>query len=194
MPLITTLAGGSAKGYGGLLGAAQISDTAFESIQTYTATSTVADVTFSSIPSTYKILQIRGICRADGSSAGDLSVFMQLNGDTTSSNYRFNRIYSYSGSNNKGIDYSANSNIFAAITLQNAATASDYAYNIIEIVDYADSNKTKQVKQIGGSSGSQFYSASLWTGTAAINSIKIFPGAGLSFLTYTQFALYGIKG
>ena len=175
MPLITTLAGGSARGYGGLFGAIPIADSAFESIQTYTATSTVADVTFSAIPSTYKILQIRSISRADGSSGGDLSVFMQFNGDTNSSNYRFNRMYSYPGSNSRGIDYATNY-IFATITLQNAATANDYAHNIVDIVDYANSSKTKQVKQIGGSSASQFYSARLWTGTAAITSIRIFPG------------------
>jgi len=191
MPLITTLAGGSARGYGGLFGAIPISDSAFESIQTYTATGTVGDITFNSIPSTYKILQFRIMVRTADPGAGDRSLFAQFNGDTAS-NYYYNRIYSYPGS--LGQDNSNASGVYAGIFLNDGTPTGCYGGNIFEIVDYANTSKTKQSRQIGGSTESQFFSASYWTGTAAINSVRFFPSGGTSFKVNSTIALYGIKG
>lgn len=168
----------------------------FESIASYTATGTVGDITFSSIPSTYKILQIRHVIRDVSASTGDRSIFIQFNGDTSTSNYMYNRIYSYPGTNNFGLDYSNSLGIaFAGITIaDNTSPANDYGGNIVEIIDYANTSKTKQIRQYGGSSQSQFNSASLWTGTAAINSIKIYCSGGASIKTHSTVSLYGIKG
>ena len=172
------------------------SATNFESIATYTASGTVSDITFSSIPSTYKILQLRHVIRDTSGSSGDRSIFAQFNGDTSTSNYMWNRIYSYSGTNVYGLDFSNTTGaVFAGICIANSSShTNDYGANITEIIDYANTSKTKQIRQYGGSSQSQFNSASLWTGTSAINSIRIFCSGGASIKINSTVALYGIKG
>ena len=166
----------------------------YEAISSYTATGSVSDITFSSIPSTYKILQFRMMTRDASASSGDRSIFAQFNGDSSTSNYSWNRIYSYPGS--YGLDFNNTSgSAFAGITIANASSPTDdYGADIFEIIDYANTSKTKQTRQYGGSSQSQFNSASLWTGTAAINSVRFFCSGGASFKINTTIALYGIKG
>ena len=194
-PINSTLANTSARGYGGL-GNSSIAAGNFESIATYTATGTVGDITFNSIPSGYKILQIRHVIRDVSASSGDRSIFIQFNGDTSTSNYAYNRMYSYPGANSFGIDYNNTFGIaYAGITIaDNTTPTNDYGANIIEIIDYANTSKTKQIRQYGGSSQSQFNSASLWTGTAAINSVKIYCSGGANIKIHSTAALYGIKG
>ena len=83
MPLITTLAGASARGYGGLSTFGV--PTSYESIATVNPTGGASTISFSSIPSTYTHLQIRGIARrASGTGLADISI--RLNSDT-GSNY-----------------------------------------------------------------------------------------------------------
>lgn len=163
----------------------------FESIASYTATGTVSDVTFSSIPSTYKILQVRGIGRGSNAGSGDLSVFAQFNGDTTSSNYRSNRIYSYGSTNGHGLDFGSNF-LNVGISLENGSTGGDFGGMIFEIIDYANTSKQKSVRSLSGSSASQFASAGQWLSTSAIDSIRIYLSTG-SWVANTTFALYGIK-
>ena len=190
-PIVSTLAGASARGYGGLL--SQASRSSFESIETYTATGTVSDITFSTIPSTYKMLQFRLLGRTVSAGAGDRTVFAQFNGDT-GSNYYFSRIYSYSGTNNKGVDHANAAGVYASIVLDDGNNTGDFGGNVLEIIDYANTSKTKQVRQLGGSSASQFVGASYWTGTAAISSVRFFISSGGSFKVNSTIALYGIKG
>jgi hypothetical protein len=168
-----------------------IPPTSFESIATYTATGTVSDITFSSIPSTYKILQFRIMVRSTEGGTGDRTFFAQFNGDTAS-NYYYARIYSYPTS--QGSDNANAAGCIAGIFLNDGSTAGNYGGNILEIVDYANTSKTKQTRQIGGSIESQFFSASYWTGTAAINQVRFFGSAGVSLKVNSTIALYGIKG
>lgn len=190
-PIISTIAGAAARGYGGLL--SQASAGSFESIETYTATGAVSDITFSSIPSTYKILQFRVLARTTHAGTGDRSLFAQFNGDT-GSNYYYSRIYSYNGTNNYGVDHSNAAGVYAGIILDDLNNAGDFGGNTFEIIDYANTSKTKQTRQLGGSSASQFFSASFWTGTAAISSVRFFGSGGTSLKINTTIALYGIKG
>ena len=70
-------------------GAPPVSPTSYESIQTVTVGSGgAADITFSSIPGTYKHLQLRVLAR--GAGTGAVAMKLQFNSDTTSGNY-----YSY---------------------------------------------------------------------------------------------------
>ena len=57
--------------------------TSFDSIASATGTGSSGTITFSSIPQTYKHLQIRGIGRLDVVTGG-VSTRIRLNGDTTS--------------------------------------------------------------------------------------------------------------
>ena len=80
-PILSARGGMSAGAYG--WGAASGAGTSFESIATATGTGSSGTITFSSIPSTFKHLQIRGISR---NSANSIGALMQYNSDT-GSNY-----------------------------------------------------------------------------------------------------------
>jgi hypothetical protein len=160
----------------------------YESIATVTVGSGGAsDVTFSSIPSTYTHLQIRFLARSSGSP--DTKV--QYNSDTTTTNYRTHLLY--------GDQASA-----VASTLANTAyvgyiaTASNtFGASVVDVLDYANTNKYKTARSLAGydanGSGYAILYSHLWMSTSAITSIKIYPDSG-NFTQYSSFALYGIKG
>lgn len=175
--------------------AAQPSD--YESIATYLVGSGgVADVTFSSIPSTYKHLQIRGIARNMHTVVGDTLRF-QYNGDTAS-NYNFHSLY---GTGSSVASYSSGSTNIPAIAnaIGGNGLANDFAPFIYDILDYANTNKYKVGRMLGGSdqnsaSGAEIdLNSTLWRSTAAISSIKLYCTTA-NLAQYSHFALYGIKG
>jgi hypothetical protein len=65
-------------------------------------------------------------------------------------------------------------------------------------LDYANTNKYKTTRSIGGNdnNGSGFVSliSGLWLSTSAISNIEIIPLNGTLWTQYSHFALYGIKG
>jgi hypothetical protein len=82
-----------------------------------------------------------------------------------------------------------------------SATASAFGALIIDILDYANTNKKKTLRSLNGSQGNNTsvadiaLTSGLWNSTSAITSISI---TGESYSgglpEYSQFALYGIKG
>jgi hypothetical protein len=148
-----------------------------------------ADITFSSIPSTYKHLQIRGI--AYGANSGNL--YGRFNGDT-GNNYARHFIYGDGTSAVAGADPSVN--YFNIGLMSN--TGNNFAPAVVDILDYTSLTKNKTTKSLtaydlNGSGLLVFYSGAYFINNTAISSIRIFPQTG-TFSQYTQFALYGIKG
>lgn len=170
----------------------------YESIQTTTLSSSQATITFSSIPATYKHLQIRFIARdSDTGSTFDYTT-LQYNGDTSTANYTYH-VLSGNGATAAGsgggtgiINYNVGGYIVAG-----GATASVFGVGVIDILDYANTSKYKTTRTLSGwdknGAGSVGLSSGLWLSTSAISSIVIGSQAG-NLVTYTQFALYGIKG
>jgi len=198
MPLITTLANGSARGYGGLLGGAAGAPNSYESIATATGTGSSGTITFSSIPATYSHLQIRCIARTDTGFATDYIQF-RFNSDTGSN-------YTYHGLEGDGASVAAFGAASQTVALDtnitgSAATANAMGAAIIDISDYASTSKYKTVRTIGGqdqNSGSNTgqirLMSNLWLSTSAINSITFTSYRSANWTTSTTFALYGIKG
>jgi hypothetical protein len=66
---------------------------------------------------------------------------------------------------------------------------------VTDIIDYANTNKYKTLRSLGGTdrngTGEIQLASGLWMNTTAISSIQITTGA--NFTTTTQFALYGVK-
>lgn len=163
----------------------------YDSIATVSG-SGVSSVTFSSIPSTYRHLQIRYISRSSGSTANRVNV--NLNGDTTSTFY-WHSLY--------GSGASAAAYAFQSAYIQVAPqpvstdTASAYAAGVIDILDYKDTNKYKTLRTLSGDdlngSGLLFFNSGAWGNTNAITSIAITPNAVENFASGTTFALYGVK-
>jgi hypothetical protein len=80
----------------------------------------------------------------------------------------------------------------------NTAPANVFGANIVDILDYTNTNKYKTVRTLAGTDqngyGYMVMRSGLWLNTSAINSITIITGSGSNFLQYSSFALYGIKG
>ena len=174
----------------------------YASIATVTVGSGGASsITFSSIPSTYTHLQIRCISQL-GSGNGNEVMSWNFNGDTTGGNYRTHYLTGGGGGTAAGY-YSTLGNILGAQTASPAGySTSIFGVAIIDILDYANTNKYKVTRALTGfdtnnassSSGNVWYSSGLWQSTSAINSITIKDYAStLNLNQYSSFALYGVN-
>jgi len=165
----------------------------YESIQTVTVGSGGASsISFNSIPSTYKHLQIRGIMLT--TSAGGV-VDATLNGDTAA-NYSRHRLVGYgSGVNAFGESSISAFRVFGEFAGTGASPIA--AAIIMDILDYSSANKNKTVRiasgvDRNGSGEVQLNSAAWYNSSTAVSSITFTPSA--NFSQYSQLALYGVKG
>jgi hypothetical protein len=176
-----------------------VSTTAYESISTVTVGSGgTTSITFSSIPATYTHLQIRSLARGLNPNAECQGKY-QFNGDT-SSNYHLH------GSRTEGsVVYTFNeinqTSIGGVIRYSAAnAAANNFGVGVTDIFDYANTNKNKTMRSVGGSDqgatnfGQVYFTSGLWVNTSAITSINIANQDGSGWAEYSSFALYGIKG
>ena len=167
---------------------AAFNPSSYESIATVTSTGSSTFLTFSSIPSTYKHLQIRGI--ANDALGNPLQI--QFNSDT-GNNYAYHRLQG-TGASTASTGVASNGDInFIGYA---AASTSTYGVTIIDIIDYASTTKYKTLKTLMGydqnGSGLILLNSGLWMNTNAITSIKIIGSGALT--SASNFALYGIKG
>ena len=155
-----------------------------------------ASISFTSIPSTYKHLQIRGLARSTTGSTGQDDLTITLNSDTTN-NYFWHRLVgsgsSVSASAAGGL---TSSNQFQEFLPRDGQTANVYGGSVIDILDYTNTNKYKTMRALGGSdangTGSIVFDSAFWLSTSAITSITLTTAS--NWKQYTQFALYGVKG
>ena len=187
MPLITLQ---SAKGFG-FGSAAAGSPTAYESIATYTTTSGgTSSISFTSIPSTYKHLQIRGIAR---SATVNLNTLIRFNSDS-GNNYATHYLLGNGSSSSAGAETSTSRFYVDIVT----ASSTFYAASVVDILDYANTNKYKTVRTLAGQdlngSGTVWLVSGLWQNTNAVTTVTLTLDGGNNFAQYTSFALYGIKG
>lgn len=169
----------------------------YESIQTVTVSGTQANIDLTSIPGTYKHLQIRAILRSNRSGA-PTDAQLRINGNT-GANYMAHRlegdgsaVYAAGGGGASSILINRNS------LPSNESPSNIFAVYIIDILDYANTNKIKTVRVLSGGDiqtrgGVTFISGALNT-TDAITSVRFFEETAASFVTGSQVALYGIKG
>jgi hypothetical protein len=164
--------------------------TDYESIQTVTLGSSASTISFTSIPGTYKHLQIRAFARyTTGTETG---VKMRINSDT-GSNYAYHELYGTgtgAGAAN-GINQTAISDVIYI-----NSTASVYGAAVVDILDYADTNKFKTIRSLNGADvnggGYITFMSGLWRSTSAITNIEMYVAAN-AMAQYSSFALYGIK-
>jgi len=162
----------------------------YESIETFTVgAGGSSTISFTSIPSTYKHLQIR----ISGKAANNGNASYRFNSDS-GSNYSWHNLYG-SGSSAAAYSGASSSVIYTGEMYTNASI---FNAEIVDILDYANTNKYKTLRAISGvdlnGSGSVQLDSGAWRSTAAISSITIYPPSSGSFSQYSSFALYGIKG
>jgi hypothetical protein len=175
-----------------------LESTSFESIATVSVGSgNSSTITFSSIPSTYTHLQLRAIGRNTATGTGSLDTYMRFNGDT-GSNYRAYNQLAGDGSTASAARGGVEALIGPFYHLKDGNTASIYGALILDILDYANTNKNKVTRGISGQdlngSGHIHFKSGMWMSTAAITSITLTVEGSNSFKQYSHFALYGIKG
>jgi hypothetical protein len=170
----------------------------YESIATVTVGSGgAADVTFSSIPSTFKHLQIRYIARTARASFPDDNLAIQLNGNTGSV-YAQHQLNGNGSTASSGGGSSLTDMRLGRLTGSTALTG-NFAPGVIDILDYANTNKNRTLRSLTGNdnngSGDITLMSGLYQSTTAVSSIKLFSQTGSNnFAQYSSFALYGIKG
>ena len=170
--------------------------TSYQSIQTVTVgVGGTSAIDFTSIPSTYQHLQIRGIARSTDGGGADVTGRLQFNSDTTA-NYSTHRLFGYGSS--AGGDATANaSQISFATILADGNLASCFSVSVCDILDYADTNKYKTTRSLAGGDynigGMVFMTSGNWRSTSAVTSITLSISSG-NWKQYSSFALYGIKG
>lgn len=162
--------------------------TTYEKIASYAATGSVADITFSSIPSTYTDLVLKFSTR---NSIADLDILIKFNGSTSS--FTAKRLYG-SGSGSGGTDSLART---AGLIEDSSYTASTFASNEIYIPNYASSTQYKSysvdsVTENNATLSYVLFGAGLWSSNSAINSVTIAPAAS-NIVQFSTATLYGIK-
>lgn len=168
----------------------------YESIASATGTGSSGTITFSSIPSTYTSLQIRGIIRTDSGTGVGASI--RLNGDT-SSNYASHQLYGDGTTAAAGGAASATSiTNGGGVGFGSTTAANIVGAFIIDIHDYASTTRNKTTRVFTGrddnATGFIRVGSGLWMNTAAVTSISLITSNSSNFTTQAQFALYGIKG
>jgi hypothetical protein len=172
------------------------STNSYESISTVTVGGGgSSSITFSSIPSTYKHLQVRGIGRTTNSGTlGNPGI--TFNGDSSVSNYTMHILYG-DGASAAAFGGGAGTGTDTSITTGSTAGSNIFGVAVIDLLDYASTNKYKTVRSLTGAdlngSGTIRLYSNLWMNTSAISSITLTPTASASYSQYSQFALYGIK-
>jgi len=170
----------------------------FEHIQTINGTGSANVISFSSIPQTYKYLQIRW----QGRQVAATEVYtwnLRFNSDS-GSNYANHQLQGNPSSRSSS---GAASDTRIPINYQAGNARTDiFTAGTLQIFDYSVATKFKTTKlQINGwvdiRNGYPAYVAltsGLWQSTAAINAISIATGNGNNFTSDSRFSLYGIRG
>ena len=157
----------------------------FESIATTTLASDTSSISFTSVPGTYKHLQLRFM--AKGNNAGDLEYLgFRLNGFT--GDYYWHQIYG-EGSGTPTGTYFQQSFMRCFISGNNGANM--FGVGITDILDYADTNKFKTLKTFSGydlnGSGMATVCSGLYSSTSAVTSVTVlgslYPTSGASDLS-----------
>lgn len=164
----------------------------YESIATFTLGSSQSTISFTSIPSTYTHLQLRVIARSTVATTQDNAWFI-FNSDSTSS-YSYHYVYGTGSTAASGGAATQTRNILDGEP-GTSVGANIFAATVLDILDYANTNKYKTSRMLtgwdGNGSGNIALQSGLWQKTNAINAITITNGG--SFAANSSFALYGIK-
>ena len=166
---------------------------AYDSIATATVgAGGSSSIDFNSIPSTYTHLQIRYLIRSGGTN-NDFS--FGINGSFSIANSSAH-ILKGDGSSATASALSSQNFISFANTISASLPSGQLQTGIIDILDYANTNKTKTVRHLFGSdqngSGYVILGSGMLNTTSAITAVNLFNG--YNWAQYSSFALYGIKG
>lgn len=156
-----------------------------------------SSVSFTNIPNTYAHLQLRIIAKTNANANSDGNLIYRVgNGSVdTGSNYAYHQLQGNGSSASAAGAANISSATIGFATGSNSNNTNTFATYIIDILDYADTNKFKTFRHLegydlNGVEGSVWLRSNLWRSTSAINIITF---SGVTFTQNSQFALYGVK-
>jgi hypothetical protein len=165
-------------------------------ISTAYGTGSSGTITFSSIPSTFKHLQLRVAGRNTTTDTTGNMYLVQLNSDTTAANYKSHRLFG-SGTSVSSDESSAWSGISFGYTTSGSSTASAHSAYIMDIMDYSLTTKNKTTRTLGGFYVTDYKQVSLtsgvWLNTSAVTSLTIETYGTDNFTSTSRFSLYGVS-
>jgi len=164
-------------------------------IQRVTATGGETSLNFSSIPSTYKHLQVRWIAKT--SRAGTYGYFaVRFNSDSTAV-YTRHRLYGDGSTVTATGDFGLTESEITYGASGSTANASTYGAGVLDLHDYSSTTKFKTYRSLDGydnnGSGTVDLCSGLWRSTSAVTSVNLVMTSG-SFSAGSTFALYGMVG
>ena len=175
----------------------------YESIQTVTLGSSASSISFTSIPSTYKHLQIRLMGQSDRATVARDGLRMRLNSDT-GSNYAWHWLQGDGSSASATATTSTDKIITGEVCTTAGPGGVTFAAGVIDLLDYTSTSKNKTVRflvgdetngVIAGTPNPLTFGSGVWLNSGtAVSTITFTPNNGTNFTTNTRFALYGIKG
>ncbi len=171
----------------------------YESIASVLTTSSATQIDFTSIPNTYKHLQLRGIGRVATGTTGQSDGLIRVGSSNTIDTSAIYTRMEMVGTNSTVLGGNSvnQTSGFTWVLPRSGEGAGEFYPVLIDIIDYANTNKKKVIRFFTGGSFADtnsivYFGSILWNSTAAINCIRFF--ANVAFADNTEIALYGIKG
>lgn len=153
-----------------------------------------SSVIFNSIPNTYQHLQVRYSVRSSFAAGSDI-VLARANADS-GNNYAAHRIYG-DGSTAAAQAFTPQTYFLGPDCPAASSGANIFGIGIMDYLDFANTNKNKTMRALGGrdesGSGYVWLNSGLWINTGAITSLTVFCGNG-NLVQNSIVSLYGIKG
>ena len=149
-----------------------------------------SQIDFTNIPGTYTDLLLVHSTRSDRSGHANDAVYVKFNTSTANFSVRF-----LEGNGSSASSSTASVGFAGQATAANA-TASTFSSNEVYIPNYAGStNKSFSVtgvQETNATGAIMDAIAGLWSNTAAITGITVYPSLGANFLSGSSAFLYGI--
>jgi hypothetical protein len=174
----------------------------YELISTTLISSNTPSVTFSvsSLSSTYKHLQIRGMIRTVRGTGGDIFGF-RFNGDSAT-NYNTHRLTATGAAVESSGD-NPNDALIITYNLSTSDPANQYTAFVMDLLDPFSTTKNKTTRLFFGNGSAPSTGAGqrhmglesgMWRNTAAITSILARPLIGSDIAAGSRLSIYGIRG
>lgn len=169
---------------------------AFEAIASTTLSSANTTITFSSIPDTYEHLQLRMYTRDGTPGASLYNIDIRLNNDSAS-NYTTHNLWG-NGASAVAAASISQTRIGIGWHPSSGVTSNTFAVTIVDILDYASTNKYKTARGMTGfdanGSGRVGLRSGLWLSTSAVNRVDVLGAtSGTEFVAGSVFSLYGLR-
>jgi hypothetical protein len=166
------------------------------SIATVTVGTAQSSISFTSIPSTYKHLQIRWLTRSTAT-GGDSASTLRMKLNSSSGTYRSHGLVG-TGSTTAAGDIGTSTGDWVYYAIPNdSVSASMFGAGVIDLLDYANTSKNKVSRMLAGfdknGGGQVSLQSHLWVDTSAVTQLDFTMATG-NFSPNSSFALYGIQG